>query len=121
MLGQGGVMRACTCLLAALLVGCGNEPAALTIAINAGVEGDALKAAAAEWGARNRAHVDIVELPYANLFEKELLDLTSRTGAYDIIMMDDPWFPRMVENSQIAALEKQPAADCIASCLDVDR
>ena len=115
-------MRACVCIIAAvLLAGCGNEPATLTIAINAGVEGDALKTAAAEWGARNRMRVDIVELPYANLFEKELLDLTSRTGAYDIIMMDDPWFPRMVENGQLAPLEKQPDADFLASCLDVCR
>lgn len=114
--------RAYTCIIAAaLLVGCGNEPPALTIAINAGVEGNALKAAAAEWGVRNRMRVDIVELPYANLFEKELLDLSSRTGAYDIIMMDDPWFPRMVENCQLAALEKQPDADFLASCLDVCR
>jgi len=113
---------ACTCIIAAaLLAGCGNEPPALTIAINAGVEGDALKAAAAEWGARNRVRVDIVELPYANLFEKELLDLTSHTGAYDIIMMDDPWFPRLVEDGQLAALEKPPDADFLASCLDVCR
>jgi hypothetical protein len=41
-------MRACTCIIAAVLpAGCGNEPSALTIAINVGVEGDALKAAAA--------------------------------------------------------------------------
>jgi multiple sugar transport system substrate-binding protein len=114
--------RACTCIIATvLLAGCGNEPPTLTIAINAGVEGDALKAAAAEWGARNRMHVDIVELPYANLFEKELLDLSSRTGAYDIIMMDDPWFPRMVENGQLTVLEKQPDPDFLASCLDVCR
>jgi len=113
---------ACTCIIAAaLLAGCGNEPPALTIAINASVEGDALKAAAAEWGARNRVRVDIVELPYANLFEKELLDLTSHTGAYDIIMMDDPWFPRLVEDGQLAALEKRPDADFLASCLDVCR
>ncbi len=115
-------MRACTCIIAAmLLAGCGKEPPTLTVAINAGVEGDALKAAATEWGARNRIRVDIVELPYANLFEKELLDLTSRTGAYDIIMMDDPWFPRMVENGQLATLEKQPDADFLVSCLDVCR
>jgi len=113
---------ACTCIIAAaLLAGCRNEPPALTIAINAGVEGDALKVAAAEWGARNRVRVDIVELPYANLFEKELLDLTSHTGAYDIIMMDDPWFPRLVEDGQLAALEKRPDADFLASCLDVCR
>ena len=64
--------------------------------MNAGVEGSALKAAAREWGELRNTRIEVVELPYANLFEKESLDLTSRTGAYDVIMLDDPWFPRLV-------------------------
>ena len=116
-------MRAWLGLCAALLAAaCGRTSSpALTIAINAGVEGDALKAAANEWAATNHAGVEIVELPYANLFEKELLDLTIRTGAYDVIMMDDPWFPRMVQDGNLAPLARQPGADFLASCLDVCR
>ena len=70
--------------------------------MNAGVEGTALKLAAKEWGAARGVHVEVVELPYSNLFEKEQLDLTSRTGAYDVIMMDDPWFPLMSRQRQSA-------------------
>jgi multiple sugar transport system substrate-binding protein len=117
-------MRARLILMTAvLLAACGRTSSspALTIAINAGVEGDALKAAANEWGALNRTRVEIVELPYANLFEKELLDLSSRTGAYDVVMMDDPWFPRLVENGNLAPLARHPDADFLASCLDVCR
>src|SRR6266851_6670129 len=76
----------------------------LIIAVNAGVEGSALKSAAQEWGAARGVKVEVVELPYANLFEKEQLDLTSRTGAYDVIMLDDPWFPRLVESGNLAPL-----------------
>src|SRR6185436_7010942 len=82
---RGWRLLPCALLLAAC-GGTGSRPS-LTIAINAGVEGDALKAAANEWAAHNSTRLEIVELPYANLFEKELLDLTSRTGAYDVIMM----------------------------------
>jgi multiple sugar transport system substrate-binding protein len=105
------------------LVGC-SRPAAgpmITIAVNAGVEGTALKTAANEWAQLRGAHVGIVELPYANLFEKEMLDLTSRTGAYDVIMLDDPWFPKLVEHENLATLSRTPDADFLESCLAVCR
>src|SRR5687767_10880674 len=66
----------------------------LTLAINSGVEGDALKQAAKDYEQQTGIHINIAEFPYANLFEKELIDLTARTGAYDLIMLDDPWFPK---------------------------
>ncbi len=103
-----------------LLAACNRAPRrSLTIAVNAGVEGTALKTAAQEWGTDRGVHVEVVELPYANLFEKEQLDLTSRTGAYDVIMLDDPWFPRLVDGGNLAPLPKAPDADFLKSCIDV--
>ncbi|HEV8590335.1 MAG TPA: extracellular solute-binding protein, partial [Pyrinomonadaceae bacterium] len=66
----------------------------LTLAINSGVEGDALKQAAKDYETQTGVHINIAEFPYANLFEKELIDLNARTGAYDLIMLDDPWFTK---------------------------
>ena len=66
----------------------------LTLAINSGVEGDALRQAAKDYERQTGIHIEIAEFPYANLFEKELIDLNSHTGAYDLIMLDDPWFPK---------------------------
>lgn len=66
----------------------------LTLAVNSGVEGDALKQAARDYQAQTGIRIQIVEFPYSNLFEKESVDLSARTGAYDLIMLDDPWFPR---------------------------
>src|SRR6185436_4698089 len=66
----------------------------LTLAVNSGVEGDALKQAAKDYEQQTGVHINIAEFPYANLFEKELIDLQARTGAYDLIMLDDPWFPK---------------------------
>lgn len=79
------------------LAGCkgtGVEARQITLAVNSGVEGDALKQAARDYEALTGVRVNIAEFPYDNLFEKELIDLTASTGAYDLIMLDDPWFPR---------------------------
>jgi multiple sugar transport system substrate-binding protein len=103
-------------------LGCAPEQGpSLTIAVNSGVEGDALKSAAREWGARRAVRVELVELPYTSLFEKLLLDLTSRTGAYDVVMIDDPWFPRLAENGNLRTLDPAPGADFLESTLAVCR
>jgi len=115
-------MRALAAIFLLSLAACHRTPErSLTIAVNAGVEGTALKAAANEWGAAHSVRVEVVELPYANLFEKEQLDLNSRTGAYDVVMMDDPWFPKLVEGSNLASLPREPDSDFVTACVDVCR
>ena len=89
-------------VLASCLTNCqrtGNGEKTLTIAINSGVEGDALRQAAKDYEQQTGIHINIAEFPYANLFEKELIDLNARTGAYDLIMLDDPWFPKFASLS----------------------
>jgi multiple sugar transport system substrate-binding protein len=116
-------MRFVVTVALALLAGCSRSGSnkTLTIAVNAGVEGTALKAGAREWGEIHNTRIEVVELPYANLFEKESLDLQSRTGAYDVIMMDDPWFPKLVSENGLAPLPRPPDADFLASTLAVCR
>ena len=101
----------------------------LTLAIVEGVEGEALKQAAIDYEAQTGIHIDIAQFPYANLFEKELIDLNSRTGAYDLIMMDDPWFPRfagsqfLTDFTPLLAKRGQsgPDADFVGSSIAVCR
>jgi multiple sugar transport system substrate-binding protein len=91
------LVAALACALTFLLLDCQSKRAgqkSLTLAINSGVEGDALKQAAQDYEKQTGVHINIAEFPYANLFEKELIDLNARTGAYDLIMLDDPWFPK---------------------------
>ena len=91
----------------ALFNGCqrgGNNPKQLTLAVNSGVEGDALKQAAQDYEKQKGVHIQIVEFPYNNLFEKELLDLNAHTGAYDLIMLDDPWFPKFATKNSLTDL-----------------
>jgi multiple sugar transport system substrate-binding protein len=89
-----------------LYAGCRQESGGrqLTLAVNSGVEGDALKQAARDYEAQTGVRVQIVEFPYANLFDKELVDLGARTGAYDLIMLDDPWFPRFASEEFLTDL-----------------
>src|ERR1700679_3124731 len=116
-------MRFLLLSLVALLTSCSRPGSnkVLTIAVNAGVEGSALKAAAQERGELHNTRIEVVELPYANLFEKESLDLQSRTGAYDVIMLDDPWFPKLVAHGGLAQIPPPPDADFLPSCLAVCR
>jgi multiple sugar transport system substrate-binding protein len=81
-----------------------NSSKQLTLAVNSGVEGDALKQAARDYEAQRGVHISISEWPYANLFEKELLDLNAHTGAYDLIMLDDPWFPKFSQRNLLTEL-----------------
>ena len=84
--------------------GSGTGAKQLTLAVNSGVEGDALKQAARDYETLNGVHISIAEFPYDNLFEKELIDLTAGTGAYDLIMLDDPWFPRFATEQLLTEL-----------------
>ena len=76
----------------------------LTLAVVSGVEGEALKAAAVDYEAQTGIYINIAQFPYANLFEKELIDLKAHTGAYDLIMLDDPWFPRFAHEQFLTDL-----------------
>jgi multiple sugar transport system substrate-binding protein len=88
------LVLSCLAFALASCKGAGSGASELTLAVNSGVEGDALKQAARDYEVLTGVHVNIAEFPYDNLFEKELIDLTAATGAYDLIMLDDPWFPR---------------------------
>jgi multiple sugar transport system substrate-binding protein len=76
----------------------------LSIAVVSGVEGDALKQAARDYEKQTGARIQIAEFPYDDLFAKELVDLNARTGAYDLIMLDDPWFPRFATEELLTDL-----------------
>jgi len=101
----------------------------LTLAVVSGVEGEALKQAAADYEKQTGTHIDIAEFPYTNLFEKELIDLKSHTGAYDLIMLDDPWFPRFANENVLTELtpllqkrgQSGPDPDFVEASLNVCR
>jgi multiple sugar transport system substrate-binding protein len=109
---RSGSIRLLTFILAILFIvlpftACqrgGGGGKQLTLAVNSGVEGDALKQAARDYEAQTGVRIQIAEFPYANLFEKELIDLNTRAGAYDLIMLDDPWFPKFATKDSLTDL-----------------
>jgi multiple sugar transport system substrate-binding protein len=116
--------------LLVLALACSSHPSRqLTIAVIEGVEGDALKQAAIDYERQTGVGINIASFPYASLFEKGLIDLNSRTGAYDLIMMDDPWFPRFAESAFLKDLaplmlkhgKDGPDPDFVASSIAVCR
>lgn len=118
-------------LLLLLALSCTSQPSRkqLTLAVASGAEGEALKQAAHDYEAQTGIHIDIAQFPYTNLFEKELIDLKSRTGAYDLIMLDDPWFPRFGNENVLTELtpllqkrgQSGPGSDFVEASLNVCR
>jgi len=118
-------------ILLVLALGCTAQQGSrqLTLALVEGVEGEALKQAAQDYETQTGVHVNFVQLPYLNLFEKEMIDLNARTGAYDLIMLDDPWFPRFASNQFLTDLtpllqkrgQTGPDADFVEASLNVCR
>lgn len=93
-------------LLPAILVPWHGEPT-LRIAIHEGVEGVAVKTLAGEFSRDRTVAVEIVELPYDELYDSELQQLDSDSPRYDVIMMDDPWLPALLNDSKgVTRLDK---------------
>ena len=118
-------------VLLVLAVGCATKPNSkqLTLALVEGVEGEALKQAARDYEAQTGIRINFAQFPYQSLFEKELIDLNARTGAYDLIMLDDPWFPRFAGSQFLTDLtpllqkrgQTGPDADFVEASINVCR
>lgn len=76
----------------------------LLLAVNAGVEADSLKQAVADYQEQFNVQIQVVEYPYQSLFEKLLIALSSPTSEYDLVMLDDPWFPRFAQMNALLEL-----------------
>jgi len=64
----------------------------LKVAINAGPEGEALKTLAPQY---DKMRIQVIELPYATLREQLITALGENRPTFDVVMIDDPWFPQL--------------------------
>jgi multiple sugar transport system substrate-binding protein len=76
----------------------------ITVAVPAGSEGDGLRAAAADYAKLKGSKVEIVQAPYNDLFEKAANAGQTKSGVFDIVLMDDPWIPFFAENGHLEDL-----------------
>lgn len=101
----------------------------ITIAVPSGSEGDGLRAAAADYEGIAGINVEVVQAPYDNLLELGGTAGQTESGAYDIILMDDPWIPFFAENGYLEELTPYfnamgtggPDSDFLAKSLAVCR
>ena len=63
----------------------------LTVLYMSGVYADAANAMKDEFEEATGAEVEVIDMPYSELHEKILLDLTSQTGTYDVIDAASQW------------------------------
>ena len=63
----------------------------LTVLYMSGVYADAANSIKDEFEAATGAEVEVIDMPYSELHEKILLDLTSQTGTYDVIDVASQW------------------------------
>ena len=82
-----GVAAALLCMTSAVWA------ADLTVLVPSGPDGEGLAAAAKDYQAESGRTVEVVIAPYDNVLEKAVSACSSKTAAYDVIQMDDPWFP----------------------------
>ena len=118
-------------LFTVLLGGCssGGNKDRLLVAVNAGVEADGLKAAVEDYRKEFGVRVEIVEFPYQSLFEKIQLAFSGPSTEYDLVMMDDPWFPRLAQMGGLAELSEfyhaqgleGPDDDFVGPCIRICR
>jgi multiple sugar transport system substrate-binding protein len=122
--------------LGLVLIGCPTEPSGdsadrevVSVFVNSGVEGDGLKAAAKRYEAKTGVKIRISEFPYNNLYSKALLSLSSSTSPFDVVMLDDPWFPKFVATGALEELtpyyakrnEVGPDPDFVSTSLSLCR
>ena len=65
-----------------------------------------------EWGSKTGAKVNIDAIPYENMHEKQVLEMSSQTGAYDIVYVHPSWFGEYVDAGYLLPIDdflKDPA------------
>ncbi len=91
-------------IVASVLALNGTARADITILVPSSSEGDGLRAAAADYSKLKGTKVEIVQAPYANVFEQGANAGATKSGVFDIILMDDPWIPFFAENGHLEDL-----------------
>jgi len=76
----------------------------ITILVPSGSEGDGIRAAATDYSKMKGTKIEIVQAPYNNVFEQAANAGQTKSGAFDIVLMDDPWIPFFAENGHLENL-----------------
>jgi len=112
-------------VILALLAPVGLAKTKLVIAGRDGGYGVVLQLAVDMYTAQHPdVEIELLKLPYAGLYEKLIIDLAEGIGAYDIVMLDDPWATEFMSHGWLVNLEElgyTPDPDFVANALAVGR
>jgi multiple sugar transport system substrate-binding protein len=112
-------------LLAGSLPGLAEAKERLVLAGRDGGYGKALELAVRMFKDANpTAEIDQLKLPYGSLYEKLVISFREKSGAYDLVMLDDTWATEYMTNSWLVDLETtglKADDDFIATALSVAR
>jgi multiple sugar transport system substrate-binding protein len=68
----------------------------LTVAIQQGVEGVALKRVLKRFSEYRGISIEVVQLPYDQLRNSEMTELGNPESRFDVVMLDDPWLYALI-------------------------
>lgn len=95
-------------LLADLTAGAAPKPAQLNVGVVAGVEIRGLKAIAPAWNRVTGVRLNLIEYPYASLYEKMVTAFQANSATFDVVMLDDPWMPKFGAEGWLTPLDEPP-------------
>lgn len=70
-----------------------EAPRKLSMMFSSGGAGKALAAAAEKFGEERGVEMDVLTFPVGEVYEKQILALSSKQGSPDVISIDDTWMP----------------------------
>ncbi|WJV54731.1 ABC transporter substrate-binding protein [Pectobacteriaceae bacterium CE90] len=66
--------------------------------------------------------IELLKLPYGNLYEKLVISMRENASAYDLVLMDDTWSPEFAGNGWLQPLpKKMQSNDFIPAVMDISR
>ncbi len=84
------------------------KPKVLNVGVVAGVETRGLKAIAPIWNRTTGVQLNLIEYPYASLYEKLTTAFQANAATFDLVMLDDPWMPKFGSEGWLAPLDASP-------------
>lgn len=97
----------------------GDGGRSITVGMEAGSPHEAFyKAVASEFTAETGIDVEILGVPHDNMHQQFLSDAVAGGGAYDVLMVDQPWVAEFAQNGYLVSLEDRLPAEDRADFID---
>ncbi|MGG1948915.1 ABC transporter substrate-binding protein [Trinickia sp. NRRL B-1857] len=121
--GMFAYLRTFSVAAALAVVSHASAAADLVIAGRDDIYGRALAQAVEGFTAQHPGtDIELLKLPNSDLYQKLKLSMREKTGAYDLVLMDDTWAPEFIGNDWLAPLPATLAdADMIDSAVALGR